>query len=584
MAKISGSPDSGIASAGKAWPVFRSLNPYRLQFLSHDLFAGLTLAAIAIPEQMATARLGGFAPQIGFFAFLAGSLAFAAFGSNRRLSCGADSTIAPIFAGVLALLAATGSPEYAALGAALALMVGVLVLAAGIFRLGWVADLLSIPVTTGFLAGISAHIIISQLPLVLGLPAPGGPMLQRLAVLATHLNETNPLTLAIGVGVLAMTAVSERIDARIPGALIGLALASAVVVLLGLESRGVTVLGRVSAAMPALAVPEISAGRLASLVSLGLIIAVVVMVQTAATTRSFPSSPDEPPDVDRDFVGVGVGSLLSGLVGAFPVNASPPRTAVVCETGGRSQLAGLAAAAIVVILLSFGASLLGRIPNAALAGVLLFVALRIFRLGQIVAIFRQSLGEFFLIVATSAAIIVLPIEQGVGIGIALSLLHGIWSTTRARVLLFERVPGTSIWWPSSPNVPGEREPGIIVAGFQAPLSFLNAYQFRREILDALQSRTPEARLLVLEATGIVEIDFTAAQVLADLIRKCHADGVDFAIARLESIRAQDAMTRFGIDDLLGPDRSFHSVEEAVRALGKKAQAGNQRRAVGPQSS
>ena len=571
MAKISGSPDSGIASAGKAWPVFRSLNPYRLQFLSHDLFAGLTLAAIAIPEQMATARLGGFAPQIGFFAFLAGSLAFAAFGSNRRLSCGADSTIAPIFAGVLALLAATGSPEYAALGAALALMVGVLVLAAGIFRLGWVADLLSIPVTTGFLAGISAHIIISQLPLVLGLPAPGGPMLQRLAVLATHLNETNPLTLAIGVGVLAMTAVSERIDARIPGALIGLALASAVVVLLGLESRGVTVLGRVSAAMPALAVPEISAGRLASLVSLGLIIAVVVMVQTAATTRSFPSSPDEPPDVDRDFVGVGVGSILSGLVGAFPVNASPPRTAVVCETGGRSQLAGLAAAAIVVILLSFGASLLGRIPNAALAGVLLFVALRIFRLGQIVAIFRQSLGEFFLIVATSAAIIVLPIEQGVGIGIALSLLHGIWSTTRARVLLFERVPGTSIWWPSSPNVPGEREPGIIVAGFQAPLSFLNAYQFRREILDALQSRTPEARLLVLEATGIVEIDFTAAQILRDLIRKCHADGVDFAIARLESIRAEAAMARFGINELLGADRSFRSVEEAVRALGAKVQ-------------
>ena len=574
MAKISGSPDSGFAGAGKAWPVFRSLNPYRLQFLTHDLFAGLTLAAIAIPEQMATARLGGFAPQIGFFAFLAGSLAFAAFGSNRLLSCGADSTIAPIFAGVLALLAAAGSPEYAVLGAALALMVGLLVLAAGISRLGWVADLLSIPVTTGFLAGISVHIIISQLPAVLGLPPPGGPMLQRLAILTTHLNETNPLTLVIGLGVLAMTAVSERIDARIPGALIALALASAVVVLLGLESRGVTVLGAVSAAMPTLAVPEISADRLASLVSLSLIIAVVVMVQTAATTRSFPSSPDEPPDVDRDFIGVGVGSILSGLVGAFPVNASPPRTAVVCETGGRSQLAGLAAAAIVVVLLSFGASLLGRIPNAALAGVLLFVALRIVRVSQIVAICRQSVGEFFLIVATSAAIIVLPIEQGVGIGIALSLLHGIWSTTRARVLLFERVPGTSIWWPSSPNLPGEREPGVIVAGFQAPLSFLNAYHFRRDILDALQSRTPAARLLVLEATGIVEIDFTAAQILRDLIRKCHADGVDFAIARLESIRAQAAMARFGINELLGPDRSFRSVEEAVRALGTKGRPEN----------
>jgi MFS superfamily sulfate permease-like transporter len=576
MANTSGSPDSGFAGAGKAWLVFRSLNAYRIQFLTHDLFAGLTLAAIAIPEQMATARLGGFTPQIGFFAFLAGSLAFAVFGSNRFLSCGADSTITPIFAGGLALLAVSGSPEYALLAAALALMVGLLLLAAGIFRLGWIADLLSIPVTIGFLAGISVHILISQMPVIFGLPAPGGPMLQRIAILAGHLNEANPFTLGIGLGVLAVIAASERIDARIPGALIGLALASAAVVLLGLESLGVTVLGAVSVALPALAIPVISADRLASLVSLSLIISIVIMVQTAATTRSFLSDPDEPPDVDRDFVGVGVGSILSGLIGAFPVNASPPRTAVVCETGGRSQLAGLAAAVIIIVLLAFGAALLSRIPNAALGGVLLFVALRIIRVRQIVAIYRQSFGEFLLIISTSAAIIVLPIEQGVGIGIALSLLHGIWSTTRARVLVFERVPGTSIWWPSSPNFPGEREPGVIVAGFQAPLSFLNAYHFRRDILDTLQPSTREARLIVLEATGIVEIDFTAAQILRDLIGRCHADSVDFAIARLESIRAQEAMARFGINELLGPGHLFRSVEEAIQALGKQGPARDKR--------
>jgi MFS superfamily sulfate permease-like transporter len=574
MAGSSGAPDPGLAATGAAWPVFRSLKAYRFQFLSHDLFAGLTLAAIAIPEQMATARLGGFSPQIGFFAFLAGSLAFAAFGSNRFLSCGADSTITPIFAGGLAMLAASGSPEYQALAAALGLLVGLLLVAAGVFRLGWIADLLSIPVTTGFLAGISVHILISQLPVILGLPAPDGAMLQRLMALASHLNEANPFTLAIGLGVLGAIALSERIDARLPGALIGLALAAGAVVLFGLESRGVSVLGAVSVTMPALAIPEISAGKLASLLSLGLIIAVVVMVQTAATTRSFPSSPDEPPDVDRDFIGVGAGSLLSGLIGAFPVDASPPRTAVVSETGGRSQLASLAAVAIVILLLAFGASLLGRIPNAALGGVLLFVALRIIRFGQIVTIARQSLGEFLLIIATAAAIIVLPIEQGVGIGIALSLLHGIWSTTRARVTVYERVPKTSIWWPSSPNIPGEREPNVIVAGFQAPLSFLNAYHFRRDILDAVQRAPEKTRLFVLEATGIVEIDYTAAQVLADLIRRCHADGVDFAVARLESNRAQDAMARFGIDALLGPGRSFQSVEEAVRALGKQAPAGS----------
>jgi SulP family sulfate permease len=568
MANSSGTADSASAAASKAWPVFRSLKGYRAQFFTHDLFAGLTLAAIAIPEQMATARLGGFTPQIGFFAFWAGSLAFAAFGSNRFLSCGSDSTITPIFAGGLAMLAASGSGDYLALAAALAVMVGLLLVGAGVFRLGWIADLLSVPVTIGFLAGISVHIIISQLPAILGLPAPSGPMLQKLAILAGNLAETNLFTLAIGLGVLLIVAICERIDARIPGALIGLVLAAAGVGLLGLDSHGVTVLGAVPAAMPKLAIPEISLARVPSLISLSLIIAVIVMVQTAATTRSFLSSPDEPADVNRDFIGVGAGSLLAGLIGAFPVNASPPRTAVVAETGGRSQFASLVAVLIVIALLAFGAALLGRIPNAALGGVLLFVALRIIRFSQIVTIYRQALGEFLLILATAAAIIVLPIEQGVGIGIALSLLHGIWTTTRARIVIFERVPGTSIWWPSSSSLPGEQEPGVIVAGFQAPLSFLNAYDFRRDVVSALQSAPQKARLLVLEATGIVEIDFTAAQILRDLIRKCHADGVDFAIARLESIRAQEAMARLGINELLGPDRQFHSVEEAIKALGK----------------
>lgn len=556
------------SAATKAWPVFRSLSDYRLQFASHDLFAGVTLAAIAVPEQMATAQLGGFNPQVGFFAFAAGSLAFAAFGGNRFLSSGADSTITPIFAGGLAALATIASPDYLTLATALALMVGLMLVAAGIFRLGFIADLLSIPVTIGFLAGISAHILISQLPVILGLPAPHGPMIERVATLAGHIGQFNGFTLAIGLGVLAIIALSERISPRVPGALIGLLLASMAVVLLHLETRGVSLLGTISVTMPAFAIPVVSAAHLTALVSLGLIISVVVMVQTAATTRSFPADPDEPPDVNRDFIGVGAGSILSGLVGAFPVNASPPRTAVVSETGGRSQIAGLAAVAIVIALLAFGASLLHRIPNAALGGVLLFVALRIIRFGQIVTICRQSFGEFLLILATAASIIILPIEQGVGLGIALSLLHGIWSATRARVLVFERVPGTSIWWPSSDKFPGEREAGVIVGGFQAPLSFLNAHHFRRDITAALKSSSSPVRLFVLEATGIVEIDFTAAQILAEIIRQCHADGIDFAIARLESVRAQEAMVRFGLDALLGPEHQFHSVEEAVRARGK----------------
>jgi sulfate permease, SulP family len=557
------SPVPFSAVKDTTWPVFRSLQAYHRSFVAHDLVAGFTLVAIAIPEQLATARLGGFSPQIGFFAFLAGSLAFAIFGSNRSLSSGADSTITPIFAGGLALLAATGSSDYAALAGALALMVGLVLVVSGIFRLGWIADLLSIPVTTGFLVGISIHILISQMPGILGVATPSGPMLQRLATLAEHLPGANPFSLAIGLGVLALVAICERIDVRIPGALIGLVGAAAITVFFGLEDRGVALLGDIPAALPQLALPDVAITRWLQLVPLTLIIAIIVMMQTAATTRGFADS-DQPPDVSRDFIGVGAGSILSGLMGGFPVNASPPRTAIVAETGGKSQLAILVAAAIVLGLLAFGAGLLRRVPQAALGGVLLFVAMRIIRVGQISSIYRQSLGEFFLVVATAAAIIIFPIEQGVGLGITLSLLHGIWSTTRARLMIYERVPGTSIWWPSNPHMPGEIEPHVVVAGFQAPLSFLNAHPFRNEMMRLVQSPTPP-QLIVLEATGIVEIDFTAAQILVDTIKACHASGTGFAIARLESTRAQEAIERFGIDALLEGRRQFRSVEEALEA-------------------
>src|SRR6195952_5159449 len=376
-----------------SWPVFRSLASFRPSDLPGDLIAGLTLAAIAIPEQMATARLGGFSPQIGFFAFIAGSLGFAMLGGNRFLSCGADSTITPIFAGGLLLMATSGSPDYQALAIALALLVGVILVVGSLFRLGWIANLLSTPVTVGFLAGISVHILVSQMPGVLGLPSPKGPTLDKIAVLAQHLGESNFYTLCIGFGVFAIVAGSEKISAKIPGALIGLIGATAAVILGHLESKGVSVVGAVPGTLPTPSFPNLAPERWVKLLPLAFLIAIVVMVQTAATTRSFLSDPDKPADVDRDFLGAGAG------------------------------------------------------------GVLLFGALRIIRVGQIVAIYRQSFGEFLLIVATAAAIIALPIEQGVAVGIALSLLHGIWSTTRARLVQFERVPDTTIWWPANPHMP-----------------------------------------------------------------------------------------------------------------------------------
>ncbi|WP_202350210.1 SulP family inorganic anion transporter [Mesorhizobium sp. 113-1-2] len=550
----------------RSWLPLRALSGWQARDLNGDLIAGLTLAAIAIPEQMATARLGGFAPEIGFFAFVAGSVAFALFGANRHLSVGADSTITPLFAGGLALLATSGSPHYLALAAMLALMVGLIVSLSGVFRLGWIADLLSVPVTTGFLAGIAVHIIVSQMPGLLGLHSESGETLHRIGEIAGSLHLTNPWSLGLGLGVFAIVLGAERISARIPGALIGMVLATLAVIVFDLRNRGVEVLGALPNGLPRAGLPLVSLNDVQALVPLALLIAIVVMVQTAATSRSFVPQQGEP-DVNRDFVGVGAGSIASGLFGAFAVNASPPRTAIVSQSGGRSQLSGLIAAAIVLALGAFGGGLLANVPQAALAGVLMFVAQHILRWKVFAGVYRQAPVEFLLILVTMAAIVVLPIATGVAVGIGLSLLHGIWSATRTEPIELEHVPGTSVWWPPAKPSAGEQLPGVLVAAFQAPLSFVNADRFKRGVCDLVDTRRETVKLVVLEASNIVEIDYTAAQALIDTILHCRKAGAVFAIARLESLRAQAALARFGIAEMVGTQRIFHSVDAAIKSLG-----------------
>ncbi len=540
--------------------VFRSFAGWRLADLGPDLAAGLTLAAIAIPEQMATARLGSFPPLTGFVVFIAGTIGFAALGSNRVLSVGADSTITPIFAGTLLSLASGGSPAHIGLAMVLAVMTGAIVAAGGIFRLGWIADLLSIPVMTGFLAGIAIHIAVSQLPTLLGVPGGGDRMVERLSAVLGQIAVTNFYSLALGAGVFAVIFASEKLDKRIPGALIGLVVATLLTVGLDLEKHGVATIDKIAGDLPGIANVLPAIDDVIRLLPLALIVAAVVMIQTAATTRAFAEGND-PPDVSRDFIGVGFAGILSGLAGGFAVNASPPRTGAVSATGGRSQLAGLAAAAIVAALLFFGTALLAHMPIAALAGVLFFVAQRIVRVSVFAALWRQSLAEFTLIIATMGAIVFLPIQTGVGLGILLSLLHGIWTMTRVQAVEFERITGTTIWWPTK----GERLDGVLVLGFQAPLAFINAEIFSRGARHEIDAH-PKLKLIVLEASSIAEIDYTAAQSLTALLNYCRQRNIDVAVSRLESIRAQKEFERYGLRALIGDDHFFHSVDEAVMKL------------------
>src|SRR5271166_3886976 len=316
--------------------LFSSLRGYRIGWLPGDLVAGLMLSAIAIPGQLATARLAGMPPQTGLYAFAAGSLAFAAFGGNRFMSVAADSTIAPIFAGGLASIAVAGSANYAEMATLLALMVGIVLVAVGVLRAGWLATLLSIPVTTGFLAGISVHIIVGELPTLLGISAGQGHLLVRLVHILGRVTDANPYTLALGAGVLIVTVVTARISSRVPGALIGLVGAGVAVALFHLDDRGVSVLGVLSVRLPSLALPALPGiQELGRLVPLALVVAMVCIMQTAAVASTFPSDEGKPDDVSRDFAGVGAGSILAGLIGAFAVDSSPPSSAIVRESGGR---------------------------------------------------------------------------------------------------------------------------------------------------------------------------------------------------------------------------------------------------------
>ena len=547
--------------------LFSSFEGWTKDCIGQDILAGLTLTAITVPEQMATAKLGGFEPQIGFYAFIGATIGFVALGASRVLTAGADSTITPIFAGTVAALAAGGSVAVGSVAITLALLVGVMLIAGGILKLGWIANLLSTPVITGFLTGIAVHIVVSQLPGIFGIARGAGDLVGQVLAIATSLSRLNPFSTVIGLGVFVTMVLAEWISARIPGALIGIALAALVVLAFDLEPRGVAVLGALPGGLPRPAIPTFDLLR--QLTPLALIVTLVIMMQTATVTYSFRKSAEPEPDTDRDFLGIGAGNLVAALLGSFPVDASPPRTAVVVESGGRSQLSALVAAVIVLALVLWGRALLYHVPEAALAGVLLFVAQRLVRVSTIVKIARQAPVEGLLILLTAAAIIILPIQIGVTIGIGLSLLDGLSKTIRTYPIELRKLPGTTVWWPPQMPGEGERQEGVAVIAFQAPLLFANAEIFKRGMIETIDNYDQPLSLVVLEASGIADVDFTAAQALIEIPDHCRTANIRFAVARLESARAHAAFSRFDVLDALGPNRLFHSVDEAVNQLARQ---------------
>ncbi|HEY5383600.1 MAG TPA: SulP family inorganic anion transporter [Acidimicrobiales bacterium] len=542
---------------------FVSLHGYQRAWVSGDLLAGLMLLVIAVPEQLATSRLAGMPPITGFYAFVAGTVVFAFLGSNPQMSVGADSTIAPLFATGVSALALTGSTHYIELVGILAVMVGLMVMLVSILRLGWIADFLSTPIVTGFLSGVAVIIIIHQLPDFLGLPPTTGSNAHRFGYVVTHLDEVNGWTLAIGLGVLVVMFVCARLNRHIPGGLIGLVGSTALVAALGLQAHGVAVLGTVQSGAPHIGLTGLSWSTLGSLAPLAAVVALVVVTQTAATTRAFADQGGYDTDAGRDFLGVGAGSVLAGLVGSFPVDASPPRTGAVVTAGGRTQ-AGALGAALVILLLIPVANVLEDVPLATLAAVLIFVAIRLLKPADLRAIARFDLFEFGLASVTLLAVVLIGVEQGIGVAVGLAILDRIRLSARPQLHELGRLPGTTSWAPLSAEPSATELPGVLVLLFATPLWYANAAHFRDEVVAALGSK-PGTQILVLDALGMSDVDFTGSREFGHVLDVCGRAHVAFGVARTGD-HLKDMLQRSGLTQRIGPSHFYPSVNEAVTAL------------------
>ena len=541
-----------------------SIRGYRSSWLVGDLVAGLTLLAIAVPEQLATARLAGMPPITGFYAFVAGSVMFALLGSNPQMSVGADSTIAPLFAVGVATVVSTFSPDYVALVGILAVMVGAIVALVGLLRLGWIAEFLSAPIITGFLGGVAVIIVVHQLPDLLGVSTGSGGTLHRIRLATSELHLVNGWTVGIGVGVFAVVFVTDRVDRRLPGALVGLIGSTILVSSLHLKSHAVEVLGRLAHGAPHLGLQGLSWSALGAVAPIAGVVALVIVSQTAATTRAFADQGSYDVDVNRDFLGVGAGNIVAGLVGAFPVDASPPRTAAVASASGRTQLAGLAAAGALVLLIP-ALALLEDLPVAALAAILIFIATRIVHVRDLIDIARYDRFEFGLALVTLLTVAIVGVEQGIGVAVILAILDRTRLSARPHLHVLGRIPSTTSWAPLGGTEHAIEVPGVLVALFATPLWYANATDFRAEITAAVDRADQPVSLVVLDAMGMTDLDYTGARALRQLIDQLASNGVAFAMARTSNT-VRRSLTRSGLLARVGQDHLFASVGEAVAAL------------------
>ena len=548
--------------------IFPTLRGYRRSWLSRDLIAGVSFGAITIPGQLATAHLAGMPAITGLYGFLAACLMAAVFAANRHLAIGMDSTIAPMLAaGLLGLGVAAGSSQYIGLALVTALLVGIFLMAIGIAKMGWLGDFLSRPVVTGFLGGIAIIIVINQLPQFFGLEGGYGRSVPRLARFVTEIGNVNFTTLAVAVTSLALLLIFSRISPRFPGALIVLVLSIVASTVLDLSARGVDTLGTLKSGLPELTLPPATFDSIELVTGTAVAITVICLAQTSATTRTSAAVGGFETDINADFRAVGAANILSSFFGSFTANASPPSTTIIAESRGRTQATSLFAAVLAIVLM-FASRLIENLPEATLSAILIYIAIRIFHVDEMRAMRRYSWRAYGLMLTAMFGVVILGVGYGVALAVLISVFDRARRTARPELLRLGRTPD-GLWVPHEAD-DSQELPGVLVFRLNGPLWFGNANWFREELLAAIPEGAERPDLVVLDTTGVDDIDYTGNSAVIQVAELCELRSVQLAIVTHPG-KTESAFRKGGLVADIGEDRLFESVETAVITIDPNAE-------------
>jgi SulP family sulfate permease len=539
------------------------LRHYRRAWLRGDLLAGCTVAAYLVPQVMAYAEVAGLPPVTGLWAVMGPLVLYAVLGSSRQLSVGPESTTALMTATALAALTAGGVlPGEAA--AALAIAVGAVCLVGWLARLGFLANLLSHPILTGYMAGIAVLMIISQLDKFTGIPIPSGDSFAEIGYLLRHLDQIHLFTFGLAVLVLALLIALRRWIPAAPGPLVAVVGSTVVVALFDLQSAGVAVVGEIPAGLPRPSLPDFGAIDLAALVGAALGITVVGYTDNVLTARSFAVRGEDRIDPQQEFLALGAANLSAGVLQGFPVSSSGSRTAVGDAAGSRTQLHSLVALGVVLLTLLALRPVLAGFPLAALAAIVVFAALRLIDVAELRRIARFRRSEIVLAVATTAAVLVAGVLYGIAAAIALSVLDLLRRIARPHDAVLGYVPGLPGMHDIDDYPRGRQLPGLLIYRYDSPLFFANAEDFERRALAALDDADHPVRWFVLNIEAVSEIDITGADALENLRRELANRNIVLGLARLKYELAQTLETA-GFLDRIGETRVYATLPTAVEA-------------------